>query len=86
MFVQLGIYFHLGTQKKKSNKKPKCQMKKRITSAHFFGSTRRPIRPASLALNIFSNKGVMTTLELNNGQGFLSSKEVCQKKYIYYEK
>lgn len=35
-----------------------------LTSAHFFGSTRRPIRPASLALNVFWNSGVITELEL----------------------
>lgn len=38
-----------------------------LTSAHFFGSTKRPIRPASLALNIFSNKGVTTEFELKYG-------------------
>lgn len=38
-----------------------------LTSAHFFGRTKRPIRPASLALNIFSNKGVITEFELSYG-------------------
>lgn len=39
-------------------------MIKNLTSAHAFGSTKRPIRPASLALRIFSNNGMMVELEL----------------------
>lgn len=37
-----------------------------VTSAHAFGSTKRPIRPASLALKIFSNSGTMVEFELDS--------------------
>jgi hypothetical protein len=35
-----------------------------FTSAQAFGRTKRPIRPASLALNTFSNNGTIVALEL----------------------
>jgi hypothetical protein len=38
--------------------------KKHITSAQAFGRTRRPMRPASLALKTFSNSGMMVEFEL----------------------
>lgn len=39
---------------------------KKLTSAHALGSTKRPIRPASLALSIFSNKGTIVEFELED--------------------
>lgn len=36
----------------------------KLTSAHALGSTKRPIRPASLALRTFSNNGMMVEFEL----------------------
>lgn len=39
------------------------------TSAHAFGRTKRPIRPASLVLRIFSNSGVRVQLEFNLKNG-----------------
>jgi len=39
---------------------------KKITSAHAFGRTKRPIRPASLALSIFSKSGTMVEFELEH--------------------
>lgn len=35
-----------------------------LTSAHALGRTRRPIRPASLALRTFSNNGTMLDFKL----------------------
>lgn len=36
----------------------------RLTSAHALGRTKRPMRPASLALRTFSNSGTMVEFEL----------------------
>lgn len=37
-----------------------------FTSAHAFGRTKRPIRPASLALSIFSKSGTMVEFGLEH--------------------
>lgn len=36
----------------------------KLTSAHALGRTKRPIRPASLALRTFSNSGTMVEFKL----------------------
>ena len=38
----------------------------KVTSAQAFGRTRRPMRPASLALRTFSNNGTIVEFELAN--------------------
>lgn len=40
----------------------------KLTSAHALGRTRRPIRPASLALRTFSNNGTMVEFELDHSK------------------
>jgi hypothetical protein len=40
------------------------RMNAKFTSAQAFGRTRRPIRPASLALRTFSNNGTIVEFEL----------------------
>ena len=38
-----------------------------LTSAHAFGRTKRPIRPASLALSTFSKSGTIVEFKLKTG-------------------
>ena len=70
--------YSLGEKKRKEKKnvspkykhkfKREARVKKkknsRLTSAHAFGRTRRPILPASLALNTFSNNGTTVDFKL----------------------
>lgn len=68
-FQQPNFFLNLFYPKGIRDLEEKCILAKELTSAHFFGNTSRPILPASLALSIFSNKGVITEFELEHCQG-----------------
>jgi len=53
----------------------------RLTSAQAFGRTRRPMRPASLALRTFSNNGTIVEFELH-----ANYRQGRQKKTIIHDK
>jgi hypothetical protein len=55
----------------------------KVTSAQAFGRTRRPMRPASLALRTFSNNGTIVEFELAKySQGRQKKTYICYKKNL----
>jgi hypothetical protein len=52
----------------------------KFTSAQAFGRTRRPMRPASLALRTFSNNGTIVEFELQEKCSQGRSKTIIQGK------
>lgn len=74
-FHKRNLWFHCSLLNNFWNIKQQCAIKPyfinkrrpytKLTSAHAFGRTRRPMRPASLALRTFSNNGTIVEFELH---------------------